>query len=416
MAPPEGATAERQSYVVSMPDVCATMVGPREVPVPYVVLARLDDTSGTTRRTNFRGFPAVTQRSFTNRCVGNGVSERGMASLVKEGVCYPVEWRDGVLVEGGGAAFDLCLVACNARAFREPPNSFGLLYQNIVEYSLRQTPSGPAVAASGVSILGAGPAVGRDDLTFWRICDEQAGEGLSAAAAPAEAGSDWFNEPLFGNLPVGPYGLVQPVQRFDTGSAAGNFLLSPVYSANNLVVWGINSAANVLGVGGHALSSAAHGTAHVINEHTPLYIGEGDVEGALMFPAMHPEAFALALRSLRDYHGPLLREILADEQGAVGPGVRIGKRFYPKDYGRNAANYSAKYASEGEARAVARAKLGKEPVEVEPYKLRSSDGRWQYRAKPEDLQGHGPGDGPHIHLERLDPDTGEVLENWHLRW
>jgi hypothetical protein len=79
-------------------------------------------------------------------------------------------------------------------------------------------------------------------------------------------------------------------------------------------------------------------------------------------------------------------------------------------------NRSAKYASEREARAIARTHLGKDPVKVGPGKLRSQDGRWQYRGKPDDLLGHSPADSAHIHLEKLDPKTGEVLENWHLRW
>lgn len=66
--------------------------------------------------------------------------------------------------------------------------------------------------------------------------------------------------------------------------------------------------------------------------------------------------------------------------------------------------------SEGEARALARQKLGSNPVEVEPGKLRSIDGKWQYRAKPGDLA------GGHIHLEELDPVTGIVKQNLHLRW
>jgi hypothetical protein len=94
-----------------------------------------------------------------------------------------------------------------------------------------------------------------------------------------------------------------------------------------------------------------------------------------------------------------------------------GKRTYPRDYPSKATvDLSVRYASEREARALARTKLGRDPVEVEPGKLRSQDGRWQYRAKPQDLKGHSPMDDPHIHLERLDPETGEVLENWHLRW
>lgn len=88
-----------------------------------------------------------------------------------------------------------------------------------------------------------------------------------------------------------------------------------------------------------------------------------------------------------------------------------------KDFSTPATkNSSGKYASEREARAMARTKLGRNPVQVEPGKLRSQDGRWQYRGKAIDLEGHGPMDTPHIHLEQLNPETGEVLYNLHLRW
>jgi RHS repeat-associated protein len=90
---------------------------------------------------------------------------------------------------------------------------------------------------------------------------------------------------------------------------------------------------------------------------------------------------------------------------------------YKKDYStNNTKNRSATYKSERDARNVARTKVGKDPVQVEPNKLRSQDGKWQYRGKPEDLAGHSSKDSPHIHIERLNPETGEVLENWHLRW
>jgi RHS repeat-associated protein len=84
---------------------------------------------------------------------------------------------------------------------------------------------------------------------------------------------------------------------------------------------------------------------------------------------------------------------------------------YPKDYPtKETNNWSANYKSEGEARALARQKVGSDPVEVEPFKWRSQDGKWQYRAKPGDwAEGH-------IHLEELDPQTGEVIQNVHLRW
>ncbi|VAW62671.1 Rhs-family protein [hydrothermal vent metagenome] len=104
--------------------------------------------------------------------------------------------------------------------------------------------------------------------------------------------------------------------------------------------------------------------------------------------------------------------------GWVDPfGLKAKDCPYPKDYSTaSTVNRSAKYNSERDARNLARKKLGKNPVQVEENKWRSADGKWQYRAKPGDLKGHGPNDTPHIHLEKLNPKTGEVLENWHLRW
>jgi len=93
------------------------------------------------------------------------------------------------------------------------------------------------------------------------------------------------------------------------------------------------------------------------------------------------------------------------------------KSGFVKDYStKNTKNVSGQFNNEREARALAREKLGKEPIQIEPGKLRSADGKWQYRSKPEDLKGHESKDTPHIHLERLDSSTGEILENWHLRW
>lgn len=66
--------------------------------------------------------------------------------------------------------------------------------------------------------------------------------------------------------------------------------------------------------------------------------------------------------------------------------------------------------SEGQARALARTKIGKNPVNIGYNKWRSSNGVWQYRANAKDLLQR------HIHLEKLNPKTGEVLVNWHLRW
>ena len=104
-----------------------------------------------------------------------------------------------------------------------------------------------------------------------------------------------------------------------------------------------------------------------------------------------------------------------DPLGLRGCGPK--KRSYPRDYATpDTKNLSGSHASERDARAFAKRKLGRNSVEIEPGKLRSQDGHWQCRAKQIDLAGHGPNDTPHVHLEQLDPSTGEVLINWHLRW
>jgi hypothetical protein len=117
-----------------------------------------------------------------------------------------------------------------------------------------------------------------------------------------------------------------------------------------------------------------------------------------------------------DPDAPLAMIPLPGLKGGVKGSPRVAARF-PRDFAtKNTKNMSAKYVSERDARNMARTKIGRDPVQVEPHKLRSQDGRWQYRGKPDDLAGHGGGDSPHVHLERLNPETGEVLENWHLRW
>lgn len=68
------------------------------------------------------------------------------------------------------------------------------------------------------------------------------------------------------------------------------------------------------------------------------------------------------------------------------------------------------YGSEGEARSEARKMIGRAPVKFDENKLRSENGRWQYRAKPSDVGVR------HIHLEKIDVDTGRVISNLHLHW
>ena len=90
---------------------------------------------------------------------------------------------------------------------------------------------------------------------------------------------------------------------------------------------------------------------------------------------------------------------------------KTAPKKYPRDFQtRKTVQRSAQFESEGAAKALAREKLGKKPVKIGDNKLRSQNGKWQYRAKPVDTENN------HIHLERLNPRTGEIIENWHLKY
>ena len=71
---------------------------------------------------------------------------------------------------------------------------------------------------------------------------------------------------------------------------------------------------------------------------------------------------------------------------------------------------TVKFKSEMAARNTGMAKLGKRPIQIEQYKWRSANGKYQFRAKPIDFN------NGHVHLEKLEPKTGRVLENFHLAW
>jgi hypothetical protein len=90
---------------------------------------------------------------------------------------------------------------------------------------------------------------------------------------------------------------------------------------------------------------------------------------------------------------------------------------YKEDFkGKNEiSRHGAIFSTEMEARAYVWQYLGKKPVKLPDSKYRSRDGVWQFRAKLEDVLGeHGKSPYTHIHLEKLDPKTGEVLINNHI--
>ncbi len=116
----------------------------------------------------------------------------------------------------------------------------------------------------------------------------------------------------------------------------------------------------------------------------------------------------------------LLLEKSSQNGGSSSNGPRDPKKKNNKEYPEdkqtdNTKRKDATFKNERDARNLARKKVGKDPVDIGDNKLRSQDGKWQYRAKPNDITGKHA-DGKHVHLEHLNPETGEVIENWHLYW
>ena len=139
--------------------------------------------------------------------------------------------------------------------------------------------------------------------------------------------------------------------------------------------------------------------------------------GATVVAAGLPFVPGSVVRKALGVASPLVDDALdlvtrADDAADAGRNAaRTSTHAYLPDYSTpQTANHGGMFYSEGHARQLAREKLGKDAVDIGDNKWRSADGRWQYRAKPDDVSKN------HVHLERIDPETGAVLENWHLYW
>lgn len=102
MAVNEGARKDGQFMVVcTAPDVCLTP--PVPVPVPYQIVAFLNDSISVSSNVNFTGKPALMMKSRGTKVIGN---EAGSAGGVKSGVntdhCRPIEGTHSTTVRVNG--------------------------------------------------------------------------------------------------------------------------------------------------------------------------------------------------------------------------------------------------------------------------------------------------------------------------
>lgn len=83
------------------PDVCKTPVGSSVVPIPYMIISKLDWSAQTISHTKMTGLKAFNMDSRTNKVTGD---EPGTVGGVKSGVnrgwCRPQSNKSSVFIDG----------------------------------------------------------------------------------------------------------------------------------------------------------------------------------------------------------------------------------------------------------------------------------------------------------------------------
>ncbi len=142
MAENEGARKEGKFIVVNMPpDVCLTP--PNPVPVPYQIVAYLDDSVNYSPNVNFNGNPAMHMKGRITQVTGN---EAGSAGGVKSGVnknyCRPITHSSTVRANGEFVIYHKdTLMWMNCAGPEGPGNTIGMLIFRGSSFSANTKPS-----------------------------------------------------------------------------------------------------------------------------------------------------------------------------------------------------------------------------------------------------------------------------------
>lgn len=98
-------TARKESgwkVVCITPDVCKTPMGSSTPPVPYQVIAKLEETAEVAASVRANGYPIVVHaKSYVPTTIGDAAgSATGIQSGTVEGKCHPDKHSDTVRAEG----------------------------------------------------------------------------------------------------------------------------------------------------------------------------------------------------------------------------------------------------------------------------------------------------------------------------
>ncbi len=120
---------QNAKIICTSPCVCLTPRGKSMLPVPYMIWAKLDDSSETVDNITFNGQEAFTMNSHTTKCFGNeqGVGG-GVISGVNLGYCRPLNNKKNMKVKGKEAIHDDCIFGMNCPSPQGVYNTKGKLY------------------------------------------------------------------------------------------------------------------------------------------------------------------------------------------------------------------------------------------------------------------------------------------------
>lgn len=83
------------------PDVCKTQVGNAVVPIPYMIISKLDWSDKTISHTKLTGMKTFTMASRTNKVTGDEPGQLGgVKSGVNKGWCKPQSNKSNFFVDG----------------------------------------------------------------------------------------------------------------------------------------------------------------------------------------------------------------------------------------------------------------------------------------------------------------------------
>ncbi len=108
------------------PDVCLTPVGPNMVPIPYMIISKLDWSVRTVPKVLFGGKKAFTMNSRTNKVAGDEPGTGGgVASGVNMGWCRPQSNKHDFLVSGHQVIQHDCIYEMNCAGPEGAGNTVG---------------------------------------------------------------------------------------------------------------------------------------------------------------------------------------------------------------------------------------------------------------------------------------------------